>query len=842
MNGRRYGGKMKKYWLKRWMGLVMAALLLTGGVGCGADDAAGGSVKQEGDERRGGEMGEDVTGGLGEMGAGTGGSGNVEKVMGRYVESVNGDMADFALEGSRLVQLEDGRLMMFSPRSGKWVSEDGGESWTPESLAWFSQMRTRNDYIMDIAVSADGYVGIIFCEGKEGSDGQESAGEGAEDGENGTAGTGVGAGNGENGEKGDVVEKSEADGGELRPKYMVYSPDNEGVEFEIPYERNKYLHRLSFSEDGRLFGAAMDGKIYEIDWKQGEQRVAAEADGLVYHMEVWGGRIVCCGGKGIAIFDLDTGEPVADRAIEEFLNTEMKENMVYATAGVLPLLVIPAGEDILYLVCEKGIYRHVFGGNLVEQLADGTLNSLGNPSYGLGDGILMGEDEFLLLFTNGQLGDYSYDPDVPATPDILLRAYSLEESEQLKKVIADFQAKHPEVYVRYDVGLDGNSSATREDALKKLNTEIAAGNGPDLFILDDMPVDSYMEKGVLADLTPYLEAYGEGYFQKILRAFESEGKIQAVPTGFTIPIVGGRAEDVGKMKNLASIAEVVRQRRKEMPTGSILGPVREKDMIKQFLWVCAPSWKKEDGSVEEEKLEEFFAGIQEVWDAEKEGITDTMRKKTDDFYLRQAEQGNSEEALEEFRINHIGWSGDQYMIRGQEFFMGDIDSCGTMDLAMSCFHVKGREDGDFASYGGQVSNVFIPQTIAGISQTSEHREMAAEMVGMLIEESYWSGLNLNKEQLKKDLRTYATEDGSSYASAGGSGEDGTYFSYEIYPASEEEVDRLIQIAEQAEAPYVKDRVLEKAVREAGEKVLKGEMTAKEGAKEVVNRVALYLAE
>ena len=178
----------------------------------------------------------------------------------------------------------------------------------------------------------------------------------------------------------------------------------------------------------------------------------------------------------------------------------------------------------------------------------------------------------------------------------------------------------------------------------------------------------------------------------------------------------------------------------------------------------------------------------------------------------------------------------------QEFFMGDIDGCGTMDMTVSYFHVKGREDGDFASYGGQVSNVFIPQTIAGISQTSEYQEMAAEMVGMLIGETYWSGLNLNKEQLRKDLRVYATEDGSSYASAGGSGEDGTYISFEIYPASEEEVDRLIQIAEQAEIPYVKDRVLEKAVWEAGEKVLKGESTAKEGAKEVMNRVALYLAE
>ena len=770
----------------------------------------------------------------GERENGTGGNGKVEKVMGRYVESMNGDMADFALEGSRLVQLEDGRLVIFSPRSGKWVSEDGGETWTPESLAWFSQMRTRNDYIMDIAVSADGYVGIIFCEGEDGSRGKQE-----NDGEDGTDGDALA---GEDAGDGEAVEYSEADGGELRPKYMVYAPDGEGVEFEIPYERDHYLRCLSFSEDGRLFGAAMDGKIYEIDWKQGKQRAAAEAGGLVYDLEVWGGRIVCTGGKGITILDINTGETFADRAIEEFLNTEMGESMVYATAGVLPLLVIPAGEDILYLVCEKGIYRHVFGGNLVEQLVDGTLNSLGNPAYGLGDGVLLEEDEFLLLFANGQLGGYAYDPDVPATPDVLLRAYSLKESEQLKKVIADFQAKHPEVYVRYDVGLDGNSSATREDALKKLNTEIAAGNGPDLFILDDMPMDSYMEKGVLADLTPYLEAYGDGYFQKILRAFEADGKIQAVPTGFTIPIAGGRAEEVGKMKDLASIAEMVRQYRKDMPAGSVLGPVREKDMIKQFLWVCAPSWKKEDGSVDEEKLEEFFVGIQEVWEAEKEGITDQMRKKVDDFYVRQAEQGYSEETLEAFRINHIGWSGDQYMAGEQEFFMGDIDGCGTMDMTVSYFHVKGREDGDFASYGGQVSNVFIPQTIAGISQTSEYQEMAAEMVGMLIGETYWSGLNLNKEQLRKDLRVYATEDGSSYASAGGSGEDGTYISFEIYPASEEEVDRLIQIAEQAEIPYVKDRVLEKAVWEAGEKVLKGESTAKEGAKEVMNRVALYLAE
>ena len=42
---------------------------------------------------------------------------------------------------------------------------------------------------------------------------------------------------------------------------------------------------------------------------------------------------------------------------------------------------------------------------------------------------------------------------------------------------------------------------TREDALKKLNTELLSGSGPDVLILDKMPYDSYMEK--------YNQIYGE---------------------------------------------------------------------------------------------------------------------------------------------------------------------------------------------------------------------------------------------------------------------------------------------------------------------------------------------
>ena len=124
---------------------------------------------------------------------------------------------------------------------------------------------------------------------------------------------------------------------------------------------------------------------------------------------------------------------------------------------------------------------------------------------------------------------------------------------------------------------------------------------------------------------------------------------------------------------------------------------------------------------------------------------------------------------------------------------------------------------------------------------SEHQETAAELMDTLLNVG-WGALVLNKEQLKENLRANANEDGSSYGSMGSSREDGTSVFLDIYPASEDEISRLAEIAEQAKVPYIRNRVLENAVCEAGEKVLKGEMTPKEGAQEVTKRVSLYMAE
>ncbi len=58
--------------------------------------------------------------------------------------------------------------------------------------------------------------------------------------------------------------------------------------------------------------------------------------------------------------------------------------------------------------------------------------------------------------------------------------------------------------------MSGEDSVTVSDALRTLNTDIMAGKGPDVLILDGMPVENYIQKGLLEDITDTVESARSG--------------------------------------------------------------------------------------------------------------------------------------------------------------------------------------------------------------------------------------------------------------------------------------------------------------------------------------------
>lgn len=781
------------------------------------------------------------------------------KVMGRYLETTDDSLKDELGVESKAARMEDGSLVIFSRNAGKYVSRDNGMTWEWEQMAWYEEWRAEGTWVHDMAMAKDGYMAVIYVTDskdeentgiEENGERREAGTDAGEEGENGgstdsEAGADEGSAEGAGTDAGEETEGLELhmEDFSFQPKYGLIAPDGTFTELAVSYKDADYINRLVFSEDGRLFGSSIDGRVYEIDRETGEKKEVAELSHWTTYMTEKDGKLMLVNSDGVTIVDTASGMVVEDKVLDDFLKAQFGSNIDSQVAGVKPLLLMPGEDGILYLALGKGIYRHVIGGNVMEQVVDGTLNSLSDPSCGLADGLLLEDNVFLLVRSSGEVMRYVYDPDTPAIPEIRLKAYSLRENGQLKTVISSYQAEHPEVYIQYETGMDENLAVTREDALKKLNTEIAAGKGPDILILDDMPIDSYVEKGVLMDLSPYVKDKTEDkYFTNILRSFETPEGIYALPGQFRMFLMVGRQEDIEKMAGLEAIAGVMESYREKDGESLLLGARSEEEMLSLLLPVCAPSWKDGNGKINREALEEFYTVAKKIWDMEKGGIGPEQKESYERWIEEMREMGIPEGELRTYQCSASEKMLD-YLSGRQKFVAGFVEGSFGFDVMVSCFKIKGKTDSGFTSCSGQAKNVYLPDGIMGISTSCGYPEIAAEILDYVLNGDGWDGIPVNKEKCMEKFLINAQEDGSSYGTMGIESEDGkSYLALDIYSASEEEITRLMDLASKAETPYVREPVLEDAVCLAGVKVLCGELDASAAAEEVIRKTAIYMTE
>ena len=99
--------------------------------------------------------------------------------------------------------------------------------------------------------------------------------------------------------------------------------------------------------------------------------------------------------------------------------------------------------------------------------------------------------------------------------------------------------------------LDYSEYNTQEDTsagVTKLNTEILAGNVPDILDLGGLNADQLGARGILTDLYPLLNAdteLGGQIFDNVLKALEADGKLYRTASSFNLYAVTGAASVVG---------------------------------------------------------------------------------------------------------------------------------------------------------------------------------------------------------------------------------------------------------------------------------------------------------
>ncbi len=476
----------------------------------------------------------------------------------------------------------------------------------------------------------------------------------------------------------------------------------------------------------------------------------------------------------------------------------------------------------LYLVGEDGVYRYKNGSDKVEQLMDPTLTTFGDNDYYLDKFVEIGENEFLATFSNSEdnnviLKHYYYDSKQSSKPDKQITMYSLYEDSSIKQSIVKYQKEHADVYINYETGItyegDKEDMISEDDAIKALNTKIMAGKGPDIICLDELPEKSYIDKGLLLDITEIANSFDEATtLTNVLNSGNVDGKVYSIPTSFEIPILfNGTDKNVNNLNELAAAAKEL----KGNYSGDIVTPIEADELLYYFYSTCGADLLNNDKSLNKDKVKEYLEDIKTIYEASKDNHTDAAinehKKSLKDYEEYKDEIGESF-AKSMYSYNYLDYSLLSNKDTCPAFVLSTINY--NQDVVCNNKVIEKYPSYKYAAWQGMGSKSIIPRGKIGISSKSSKQDIAKEFLKALFSKEYQKNsqmysLPINKELLKETLQDKEALQGTM----GYSDEEGNdTFEIDLAPLTDEEVNNFIQMVESFDNAKVADsKIIDKTI-------------------------------
>ncbi len=284
---------------------------------------------------------------------------------------------------------------------------------------------------------------------------------------------------------------------------------------------NTWMNGAYKTSDGRIFTVVttskMEGEIYTSESKLVEIDVAGRKLGTEYPYTANGSLmngtdkydLLLTRDSGLAAYDIETD---TTETIVDWLKSGIDTTAMDTSTGIS---VLPDGR--IFLIT----YDYDWNGG-------------GGYSWS-------SDDQVVNILTE-------VDPaDIPDKK--LIKMYAIYLDTAIKRQILEYNKNSTE----YEIELTSYQDYvvnSYDDAVTKLNNDMIAGNLPDILVIDSqLPVDSYISKGLLANLYDFMdkdETFNrEDYLQNVFEAYETDGKLYEVVPNFTINTLVGKTSKVG---------------------------------------------------------------------------------------------------------------------------------------------------------------------------------------------------------------------------------------------------------------------------------------------------------
>ena len=654
-------------------------------------------------------------------------------------------------------------------------------------------------------------------------------------------------------------EEYEAYAAEGDNRYLYYYVSGEGERHPLSlygadYQKATNLETFAFAPDGRIY-AASDSCVYRINGESGETESLFATTGQIREFAFVGDTMLALNTEQVYLYDMAGEKVLSDNSVlSEFAKSHQSGRIVLAVADQSAEPAKEEGSRVLYLACRTGLYRYVWGGSVIEQIADGQMVALGDSQYNPYALQVLDQEQFRIYFSGNYMVEMYYDETLPMEPSKELTVYSLEENGRIRYAGRLFQKEHPDVLVRYETGMDGDNAVSREDALKNLNTRILAGDVPDVIILDDMDMEQYADKGVLRELDDFLTPYMEdgSLYQNILEGMRTteKDKIYGVPMSVELPLYFGEQKYVDDMQGLEGIVAGAERARAEHPEGPLIDTPCQEDLFNLIIPVCLPAWTREDGSLDTASLAAFYQGAERLWELDSAGLSEEKRIKWQQDLSEEGSDLTNIMFGQYEDIYHIGetWIALGYL-KNTWYGMTNLHTRMENYRNGYSYYKKLEDEVVYGRMTGQAGKVYRARTIAGLCEQAEEPELGEEFMALLLSDTmmqkWWleghfdGGIPIRKDALASllDINNRAFAEVKGWTAS-----DIDMIYKEAFWPTEQERQWLFDAMEESDCCYRTGTLLEGTVREVGVRVLEGELTPEEGAAEVERKMAIALEE
>ena len=528
------------------------------------------------------------------------------------------------------------------------------------------------------------------------------------------------------------------------------------------------------------------------------------------------------GTKQIKKYDLS--EQIWENVENEELVQALKKATGYGCLAADPSaeMLYTEGKGIVKYSVEKDEITHAIN----EEVLKSCIDTINEPVTGLavqGENIVVctagkSGNESNLYFLQKEQTKKTEKDKTDTGKNTVLKIYSLKENSMIRSSLAFFRRKHTDISINYTVGYTGEDGFSVSDAIRKLNTEIMADEGPDIIVLDNLSVEEYISKGVLEPVTAIVNEKKDEIFFNMIEGYNKESEIFCVPTTFRIPVIIGISEVVSAESSKAVIDQMEQQ---ESPV------LTRQDFPYAAMYMFVTSDMVEKDGMNEEKLTAYYNDLLRL--KEMGNVTDKIVGESD-YSMNQT--------VDIFPYGESDVPSDIYFGEAK----AGVGQIAYADSYIKLNSARKQADIQFDYLNKSGGNYYIPTEVLGINSRSSSKDAAKEFLSLYLTEEVQNtntmGFSINRNSMRNSAAV--TDSPQYYSTIYKNLEDTS--GLDLYTLSTDEFNELLQFVELADTPVRVDAVVTETVMEQADKILYEGLDVQTAVKTVCDKINLYLKE